>query len=163
MIKQVMLYGSIVWSSCSIQNLQKVFRLQKGAARVLLDANTRANSVELLNKLNWLPFYYKVKVNICVLIYKCLNGQCPAHMRDIVRVNSDIHTRNNRYSSINLVCPRYKRETESGRSFGVRSTRIWNDLPRFLKESPSVHSLKRDLTNIDFASFKAIDTFKVFI
>ena len=40
------------------------------------------NSVELFNKLNWLPFYYKVKVNMCVLIYKCLN-QCPAYMRDI--------------------------------------------------------------------------------
>ena len=89
MIKQIMLYGSIVWSSCSIQNLQKVFRLQKRAARVILDANTRANSVELFNKLNWLPFYYEVKVNMCVLIYKCLNGQCPAYMRDIVRVNSE--------------------------------------------------------------------------
>ena len=163
MIKQIMLYGSIVWSSCSIQNLQKAFRLQKRVARVILDANTRANSVELFNKLNWLPFYYEVKVNMCVLIYKCLNGQCPAYMRDIVRVKSDIHTRNNRYSSLNLVCPRYKGETEGGRSFGVRSTRIWNDLPSFLKESPSVHSLKRDLTNIYFASFKAIDTFRVFI
>ena len=58
---------------------------------------------------------------------------------------------------------RYKRETEGGRSFGVRSTRIWNDLPSFLKESPNVHSLKRDFTNIYFASFKAIDTFRVFI
>ena len=80
-----------------------------------------------------------------------------------MRVNSDIDTRNNRYSSLNLVCPRYKRETEGGRSFGVRSTRIWNGLPSFLKESPSVHSSKRDLTNIYFASFKAIDTFRVFI
>ena len=69
MIKQVMLYGSIVWSSCSIQNLKKVFRLQKRAARVIIDANRRANSVELFNKLSWLPFYYEVKVNIFVLIY----------------------------------------------------------------------------------------------
>ena len=105
MIKQVMLYGSIVWSSCSIQNFQKVFRLQKRAVRVILDANTRANIVELFNKLNCLPFYYEVKVNISFLIYKCLNDHSPAYMRDIVRVNSVIHTRNNRYSSLNLVCP----------------------------------------------------------
>ena len=52
MIKQVMLYGSIAWSSCSIQNLQKAFRLQRGAARVILDANARENSVQLFNKLN---------------------------------------------------------------------------------------------------------------
>lgn len=55
MIKQVglMLYGSTAWSSCSIQNLQKVFRLQKRAARVILDANLRANMVEVFKKLNW--------------------------------------------------------------------------------------------------------------
>ena len=65
---------------------------------------------------------------MCVLIYKCLNGQCPTQMRDIVTVNSDIHTRNNGYSSLNLVGPHYKRAMEGSCSFGARSTRIWNEL-----------------------------------
>ena len=49
MIKQIMLYASTVWTSCSVENIQKVFRLQKRAARVILGADTKANSVKLFN------------------------------------------------------------------------------------------------------------------
>ena len=37
--------------------LQRVNRLQKRSARVILDADTLANSVELFMKLNWLPLH----------------------------------------------------------------------------------------------------------
>ena len=52
-----MLYGSSVWVSTSVDNLNKVFRLQKRAARVILNADTRANRVDLFRELNWLPFF----------------------------------------------------------------------------------------------------------
>ena len=48
--------GSCVWVSTSVDNLNTVFRLQKRAARVILNADTRANSVDLFRELNWLPF-----------------------------------------------------------------------------------------------------------
>ena len=57
MIKQTILYTSTVWSACSTGNLQRVFRLHKRSARVILDADTLANSVELFMKLNWLPLH----------------------------------------------------------------------------------------------------------
>ena len=66
MIKQEMLYASTVWSSCSLGKLQRVFRLQKRAARVILDADTRANSVKLCKELNWFPVHLEVKI-------KCTN------------------------------------------------------------------------------------------
>ena len=47
MIKQTMLYASTVWTSCSVENMQKVF---KRAARVILGADTKANSVQLFKK-----------------------------------------------------------------------------------------------------------------
>ena len=56
MIKQIMMYGSSVWVSTSVDNLNKVFRLQKRAARVILNADTRANSVDHFKELSWLPF-----------------------------------------------------------------------------------------------------------
>ena len=45
MIKQVMLYGSTIWSNCSADNLTRLLKLQKRAARVILGADTRSNSV----------------------------------------------------------------------------------------------------------------------
>ena len=57
MIKQVMLYGSTIWSNCSADNLTRILKLQKRAAQVILGADTRSNSVNLFKKLGWLPFY----------------------------------------------------------------------------------------------------------
>ena len=45
------MYGSSVWVSTSVDNLNKLFRLQKSAARVNLNADTRANSVDLFREL----------------------------------------------------------------------------------------------------------------
>ena len=50
-IKPVMLYGSTIWTSCSKENLLKVLRLQKRAARSILDAERTAPSVDLFNTL----------------------------------------------------------------------------------------------------------------
>ena len=47
MIKETMMYGSSACVSTSVDNLNKVFRLQKRAARAILNADTRANSVDL--------------------------------------------------------------------------------------------------------------------
>ena len=62
MTKQIVMYSSSVWVSTSVDNLNKVFRLQKRAARVILNADTRANSVNLVRELNWLPFFMKVRL-----------------------------------------------------------------------------------------------------
>ena len=62
MIKETMMYGSSVWVSTSVDNLNKVFRLQKRAARVILNADTRANSVDLLENFTWLLFFTKLRL-----------------------------------------------------------------------------------------------------
>ena len=80
MIKQTMLYVSNVRSVCSIGNLQRVFRLQRrSCARIILDANTQANSDELFTRLDWLPLHLEVKVNICVQVHKRINVRSPGY------------------------------------------------------------------------------------
>ncbi|KAK2558760.1 hypothetical protein P5673_018969, partial [Acropora cervicornis] len=110
MIKQVMLYRSTIWSNCSADNLTRILKLQKRAARVILGTDTRSN------------------------ILNCLQGNCPSYTYDLLKCNADLHTRSRRYSALNLVCPRYNRESEGGRTFSVSATRLWNSLPLDLKK-----------------------------
>ena len=115
-----MLYASNVWSACSPGNLQRVFRLQKRSAHIIVDADTRANSDELFTRLDWLPLHLEVKVNICVQeVHKRINVRSPGYMSDLLVLNSDINEGNNRNSSLNLVCPRFKREIEGGGGGGT--------------------------------------------
>ena len=58
----------------------RVLKLQKRAARVIVGAETRSNSVELFKKLAWFPFYDEVKVNKFTLVLKRLQGRCPTYM-----------------------------------------------------------------------------------
>ena len=59
--------------------------------------------------------------------HKHINGHSPGYMSDLLVLNSDINIQNNRNSSLNLVCPCFKHETElgggGGHTFGVRATR----------------------------------------
>ena len=58
MIQQPILQESTVWWNLSRDNITRVFKLQKRAAR---EADIRSNSVKLFKKLPWLRFYDKVK------------------------------------------------------------------------------------------------------
>ena len=80
-----MMYGSSVWVSTSVDNLNKVFRLQKRAARVILNADTRANSVDLFRELNWLSFLHEAMINQYALVDKRLNGVCPDYMLELLK------------------------------------------------------------------------------
>jgi hypothetical protein len=64
-----------VSTACSRENLERVLRLHKRAARVILDADMRANSAKLFKKLKWLPFFCEVKIQMCVLDHKRLYGE----------------------------------------------------------------------------------------
>ena len=90
MTKETIMYGSSVWVSTSVDNLNKVFRLQKRAARVILNADTRANRIDLFRQLHWLPFFHEAKINQCALVYKRLNGVCPNYMLELLKRNIDI-------------------------------------------------------------------------
>ena len=50
MIRSVLHYVSSIWTSCDKENLSRVFKLQKRAARVISDANKQASSVRLFLK-----------------------------------------------------------------------------------------------------------------
>ena len=147
-IKPVMLYGSTIWTSCSKENLLKVLRLQKRAARIILDAERTAPSVGLFNTLKWVPFYAESYINRCAVIYKRLNGNTPAYINDLLIRNSDTHNRTTRFCNLNLRCPRYKRSSEGGRTFAVRATKEWNKLSVDLKQSSSVNNFKLSLFRI---------------
>ena len=65
-----------------------------------------------------------MKVDIFVEVHKHINGHSPGYMSDLLVLNSDINDQNNRNSSLNLVCPHFKRETECG-GRGGRGAYFW--------------------------------------
>ena len=62
------------------------------------------------------------------LHYKRLEGTTPDYINSISKTNSKIHNRSTRFLNLNFHCPIFKKNTEGGRTFSMRTIRNWNEL-----------------------------------
>ena len=65
--------------------------------------------------------------------------------------NSEIHNRATRHSNINLMCPKYKRKSEGGRTFTIRALKDLNCMNADIRNNGSLASFKNNV----FKSFPA--------
>ena len=62
-IKPVMLYLTPIWSSCGEELLERVLRMQKRAAHIILDAErTTRTLTSMFNVFNWIPFFIETYI-----------------------------------------------------------------------------------------------------
>ena len=88
-IRHVMSYGSLIWSSCNKEQLYRVLKLQKQAARVILYANRQVSSVPLFNKLSWILFNEQSRMDKCSIIYNHINGTLPIYLNDHIIIKNN--------------------------------------------------------------------------
>ena len=85
--------------------------------------DTSARSVDMFKQLDWIPFYDEVKIFKATIAYKCINSESPGYLTNMLKLNSSVNNRVTRYSNLNFLCPKYKRETETSRVISLSS--IW--------------------------------------
>ena len=61
-------------SCCDYESLNRELKLQKRAARVILSADRDSPSVQLFNKLKWIPFNEENKISSCSVVFKHIQG-----------------------------------------------------------------------------------------
>lgn len=52
----------------------RIFRLRKRAASVILSVDMRSRTADNYKKLDWIPFYDEVMINKCVTVHRILVG-----------------------------------------------------------------------------------------
>ena len=67
-------FECMIWGRCSVTNTNRLLKLQKRAARVILQADMNTPSLLMFNELKWLPFPKRIQYHTCIMIYKTLNG-----------------------------------------------------------------------------------------
>ena len=63
----------------------------------------------------------------------------------MLKKNSEIHNRSTRFANLNFHCPLFKKNTDGGRTFSVRTIRNWNELSMDVKKVKNVKSFKKKL------------------
>ena len=136
-------YGSSNWGTTSRSNLERLSKLQKRAARIILNVPYDTASSDMFNALGWPTIEKRHSYNKAVLTYKTLNNLAPLYRTELLIPMSQTHNRALRSTSNGSVAvPRSKTAIFDG-SFSCTAPRLWNQLPEVTKKASSLklHSL----------------------
>ena len=96
-----------------------------------------------------MPFFIEAYISRCSIAFKRIEGTTPDYINSILKTNSEIHDRSTRFANLKLNFPVFKKNTEGGRTFSVRTIRNWNELSMDVKKVKNVNFFKNKLyTNL---------------
>jgi hypothetical protein len=121
-------YCCVVWGNTCQKNFDKILKLQKRAARLILDTDRKAHSLPLFLQLGSLPIGERIKYFRCLLVFKLLNNLRLGYMKNLLTPFKNVHCQNTWGSTNNnLVLPRVS--INSGKhSFSFLTASDWNSL-----------------------------------
>ena len=76
-------YGCMIWSRTTVKNINRMLKLQKRAARIILKVDYLTPSGEMFSKLQWLSFPKRIKYHTSLMVYKTLNGLAPEYLQNL--------------------------------------------------------------------------------
>ena len=118
--------------------------MQNMSAKLVLKCHRSDSATQCLKDLHWLPIRERIIFKMLTLTYKCLHGEAPDYLKNLVLHQN---TRQLRSSEISyrLIVPFTTRQTFAARSFSVVAPRLWNNLPNSLKDGTSIEQFKKGL------------------
>ena len=138
-------YGCLIWGRCSRGNTLRLLKLQKRAARIILDVDIMTPSRHMFTELKWLPFPYRVQYHTCIMVYKGLNDLAPEYITDLFIKTSEVHTRNLQSTGDGKLRVPKTNGTLYENSFAVSAAKLWNSLPTSISKSDSLNRFKTTL------------------
>ena len=140
-------YGSNTWGTTSTANIERLSKLQKRAARIILKADFMTPSSYMFEQLGWQTIPKRLLYNKSVLVYKALNDLTPTYITNLLTPVSQAHSRSLRSSENGLLSIPRSRSALFDRSFSYSASKLWNVLPLNLRTASSLNEFKSCLRN----------------
>ncbi|CAB3997442.1 Hypothetical predicted protein [Paramuricea clavata] len=86
-----LLYCSTVWGNANNDLITCLLKLQKRAARLILEQSTEVPSIVLFRKLNWIPIFNLIKMRKILLVFNTLKTSWPPDLRKLFVFVRDSH------------------------------------------------------------------------
>ena len=101
-------------------------------------------------ELHWLLIKLRIEFKIVLIVFKIFKGFAPSYLSSLVtrKPESRYNLRNSRDKTL-LSDPSFK-STLGDRAFMLAAPKLWNNLPRDIRESSSINSFKSKLKRFLF-------------
>ena len=133
-------YCNLVWGGTSQLNLNRLFRLQKRACKIILDYNIE-NILESMQEIKILTIYERLFLRKSKFMFKVYKSETPQYINEMFThrtVNENLPLLRSNVSS-NFITPRPNREIFK-QSITYSGPIVWNSLPSELKNLDTVNS-----------------------
>ena len=137
-------YCIVVWGNTTKFNLMRIHKLQKYAARIILDAPSDAPSKPLFEELKWLNIFEKIEYQKSILLYKIKNLPGPTYLNELFTPPSSSTYSLRSKTCDNFSMPRPHIE-KFKYSFQYSGARLWNNLPMEIRNSNNIYSFKNSM------------------
>lgn len=138
-------YGSVVWGATSAGNIERLVKLQKRAARIILKADFDTPSALMFQELGWQSMGSRINYNKAILTYKALNNMVPEYISKLLTPMSQTHTLNLRSNDNGALYVPLARTALYKDSFSCSAPRLWNSLPLTVKNSETLNNFRRSI------------------
>ena len=132
-------YCSTIYGNCAHYLLTDIIKLQKRAARLILDKDYTTPSSDLFKQLQWMPLEDRISYHRCIQVFKCIKGPCPENLQNLFASAKLVHTHNTRSASNNNlhIAPRHIK------SFTHLGATSWNKLPPPVRDANTLPAFKQ--------------------
>lgn len=134
--------------------LQRLQRVQNTAARLVVGAERRAPSRPILSSLHWLPIEARINYKVCIFAFRAIRKTGPSYLVELISEQKSTRLRSSSHGCT-LVVQRTRTVTFGDRSFQVAAPRLWNSLPRTLRDCTDEKQFRRGLKTHLFKQFLA--------
>ena len=129
-------------------DLKRLQKVQNSATRYIYGKRGRRGVTKLRMKSHFLPVKQRIEYKICLMVYKTLHDQSPPYMSEMLvrrpqkvkslRVDNDVTALKEVRRS------EYHYENTRG-AFSIAAPKLWNQLPRIIRDSESLATFKTSL------------------
>ena len=140
--------NSCLWGVPEHQ-LGRLQKIQNTAARIVTKTTKRSSHITpVLKDLHWLPIEKRIQHKLLSVTYSCVKDSlAPEYLKELV--SSSLHKRSTRSTSQSLLkvasVDSHKKKTQGARSFECVAPKVWNGLPRDLRDCKTKQSFRKQL------------------
>ena len=137
-------YCLTIWGNTSKLGMERIFKLQKRAARIILDASSDSTSKPLFEKLGWLTIYELVDLHKYILLFKIVRGLAPNYLSELFEFQSSTSYQLRSESNHDLRLPKFNTQLFKS-SLQYSGVSLWNKLPQHIRLSQTQHIFKNNV------------------
>ena len=135
-------YCSSVWGLRYKTHTDKLEKLQRRAARVVLNVNYETPSHTLCPLLHWPTITQRFKLNTALLVFKTTHNFSPQYLSNIFTFTKNVSLRHTRQTDKHTLYIQHYKTNYMCHSFEVKGSRIFNILSNQARGASTINSFK---------------------